>query len=140
MSFKVVDQNGWYRLFWAGPRTYYFAEPSNFLTALENETCTAPEGTWTVTVSYDPRCQGTRPVLFCFSEVPRQVRLEYKLELTEAGSEEIDSVSDSRGLLRIPKVVGGPGRTMVRSGRTVFIQWVLAKPPEVTYAPCDCPR
>lgn len=140
MVFEATDRDGWYRLFWAGSTRYYFSDASSFLTALENETCVDPSGSWKLTVTYPSPCRGKRPVLFCHSEVPHRVTLEYSARLSETPPESIDFVADEKGMLRIPTRVIGPGREIVRTGKLVFIEWVLSKPPVVTYQKCACPE
>jgi hypothetical protein len=51
---KVVDRDGWYRLFWAGSETYYFTDPAYLVGALNNATCGAPEGEWVIEGRYAP--------------------------------------------------------------------------------------
>jgi hypothetical protein len=140
MVFEVTDRDGWYRLFWAGSTRYYYSDASAFLTALENETCEDPKGTWTVTIAYPPQCSGDRPVLHCFSQLPREAKLTYVARLSETPPESIEFAADPKGLVRFPTRVIGPGREIVRTGKLVFIEWVLAGPPEVTYQSCECPR
>jgi hypothetical protein len=139
-TFRVVDRNGWYRLFWASDVALHFDDPAMFLAALENDTCAEPSGEWRVTLRYRDECRTPWPVLFCAGEIPREVRLLYRATLVDQVPDSFDLASDERGLIRYPLKVLGAGREIGRLGKTQFILWELQGRPQVTYGPCGCGR
>ncbi|MBI2931551.1 MAG: hypothetical protein HYY16_07850 [Planctomycetes bacterium] len=52
---RVEDQDGWYRIFWAGTDVYYYDDASYFAGALDNPTAANPAARWTIAGKHQGR-------------------------------------------------------------------------------------
>lgn len=142
--YRVVDGDGWYRLFWAGDDTYYFADVSRFLSAMENRSWSRAEGVRRYDIAYERRCSYSGGEHACADPVPVRVRLAYTLVLGPPPAAE--PIRD--GPLEIPTWLPDAARsyeTVYRDrvlSSVVTVGWVLAERDGVSIdrAPCRCPR
>ena len=61
LELSIQDEDGWYRLFWAGDDVHYYDDPVYFGVSLQNLTAHSPAGVWEIEGSYaapkhDHRC------------------------------------------------------------------------------------
>lgn len=144
--FRVVDSDGWYRLFWAGDDVYYFNDLSYFLTALENRTWREADGILSVTIDYEKNCPPWEPEHECESRIPVRVRLEYHLAIEGQQAPVPGTATGPEGRVRFPRWIPEALRRFeaVFRGKvyreTVSVGWVLDESSiQVEYGPCRCP-
>jgi hypothetical protein len=145
--YKVVDADGWYRLFWAGDDTYYFDDVSYFLNALENRTWKEAAGRRVLHILYEKSCPEEEPRHACSTEIPVRVTLTYRLVLGGVPAVPAGRLTDPRGMIELPIAMPGEalrpyyghfrGETV---GALLALGWVLDTAPEVEYGPCSCGR
>lgn len=103
---RVEDEDGWYRLFWAGTDIYYFDDASYFGAALANPTARAWSGRWTFKGKYKGR----------------PFELTYVLREEQALGDEVAVV----GPIVVPAAAPWFTRDYVKGRRT--FSWVLEAP------------
>lgn len=145
--YKVVDADGWYRLFWSGDDTYYFDDLSYFLNALENRTWKEASGVRILYIVYQRGCPEDEPQHACSSEIPVRVRLQYRLALGGMPSVPGGRLTDPRGMIELPAALPGdairPYYGYFRGepiGAALSLGWALDAAPQVEYGPCSCGR
>lgn len=132
---SLHNRSGWYRLFWASNRDYYYTDPVHlFADWARNRTAEAPRGLWRIRLRAGPATHQSAPAHGC-GQIPRELVLGYELVLSEEPIEEFYFSGD--GPLRIPKsfswLVTDPGKPM-------SLGWRLVGDPKVDAGPCPCAR
>lgn len=145
--YKVIDADGWYRLFWCGDDTYYFDDVSYFLNALENRTWKEASGVRILYIVYERACSEDKPRHACSTGIPARVKLQYRLVLGGIPPVPGGRLTDPKGLIELPAAMAGdairPYYGHFRGepiGSLLALGWVLDKAPEVEYEPCSCGR
>ncbi len=79
----IRDDDGWYKLFWAGHETYHYEDFPPFAASLRNSTARDPRGAWTIRGRLGTAAHGVSPPHTC-TLAPGPFRLEYELVVSDA--------------------------------------------------------
>lgn len=96
----ITDRDGWYRLFWAGPETYIYADAALVGAALRNRTAEFSGGTWTIRGRYAPSLE-TEP--HPCPAAPGDIELRYRLRRGDGFPGEGERILDPSGTLAVPR-------------------------------------
>lgn len=124
---RILDEDGWYRLFWAGDETYHYADPAYFSGELKNGSARAAGGEWVIAGRYEPMFDCGPHA--CPS-APAPFRLTFRLRLSDLDPDAHVPLLDASGSFAVPTAFLW-ARRRVHSDTTESIQdlwWELVDP------------
>jgi hypothetical protein len=139
-TFRLLDEDGWYKLFWAGDETYHYEDPIVLAACLRNSTARDPRGRWTLRARVGRATHGALPPHEC-SAVPGEIFLSYELVVSPEpiGSATIPVPGTSFQIARTLELFAYRYGDVPHLPSVLHFGWKLEEPAAAAAgAPCAC--
>jgi hypothetical protein len=136
-TLTLRDEDGWYKLFWAGGETYYYDDLVFLAAGLLNRTARDPAGSWILRARLGPATHARAEPHPC-GESLSGFLVKYDLFTSETP---IPEEALSQGPLRVARVVQALARSYDRPHRpaTLYFGWRLPDAEALVTLPAPCP-
>jgi hypothetical protein len=131
----VDDEDGWYRLFWAGTEVYHFEELVHVTAAMQNLTARNPRGRWTIRARLGRPAKPCPPGHEC-GDVARPIELDYELIVSTEPIADVAVELDGGRLLRVAHAMTAPGASP-RLPPVRYYGW-RTELKQIPVEPCPC--